>query len=81
MTDVTNIFRTFWNKRKNSVRTVFSKTLEFYLNALKFDPQKILEGLTEEITILKREMEERKKIQTENLLSWMERISLSKEQY
>ena len=38
LTDVANIFRAFWYKHQNDSRTVFTNTLEFYLDALKFDP-------------------------------------------
>ena len=38
LNDVAKIFRVFWDKHQHGGRTVFSKTLEFYLDALKFDP-------------------------------------------
>jgi hypothetical protein len=38
LTELVNIFRAFLDKHQNSKRTVFSLTLEFYLDALKFDP-------------------------------------------
>jgi hypothetical protein len=54
LTELTNIFGAFWDKHQYGGRTVFFRTLEFYMDALKFDPLKILAGLTEEIAILKR---------------------------
>ena len=38
LSDVANIFRAYWEKHQNGGRTVFSKKLEFYLDALRFDP-------------------------------------------
>jgi hypothetical protein len=38
LTDVSNIFRAFLDEHQNSGGTVYCKTLEFYLDALKIDP-------------------------------------------
>jgi hypothetical protein len=37
---------------------VFTKSLEFYLEALKYESQTVIDGLDEEIAFLKKEMVE-----------------------
>ena len=39
---------------------MFTKTLEFYLEALKYESKTVMDGLEEEITLLKKEMEKLK---------------------
>ena len=52
-----DILKVFQNKHEKR-RTVFNKTLDFYLDALsKFDFPKITEALDEEIQALKKEIE------------------------
>jgi hypothetical protein len=38
LSDVAKIFRVFWEKHQDSGRTIFTKSLNVYLDALKFDP-------------------------------------------
>jgi hypothetical protein len=58
---------------------VFIKTVGFYLDGLQFDSGKVLGGLDDEIEAVKIEMEQMHQLNLEELKSWMERISLSKE--
>ena len=51
------IFSAFQDKHQAEGRPVFTKSIEFYLKALKFESQHILSGLEEEIDLLKRDME------------------------
>jgi hypothetical protein len=55
--DVENILSAFQDRHQADDKPVFTKTLEFYLKALKFESHSILSGLEEEINIMKREME------------------------
>ena len=54
-----NIFKAFVKKHELNGRTVFIKTLQFYLDSLEeFDFAKILAALKEEIKATKRAIEE-----------------------
>ena len=57
LADLANIFSAFQAKHQDNGRPVFTRTIEFYLKALKFESNQILGGLEEEINILKRDME------------------------
>ena len=67
LADVAKILSAFQGKNQADGRPVFTRTLEFYLKALKFESQSILGGLEEEINILKREMEKIKKARLERI--------------
>ena len=49
LADVVKILRDFQNKHGADGKTVFAKTLQFYLDALKFDPQIVMAALNQEI--------------------------------
>ena len=52
-----NILRDFQNKHGAGGKTVFAKTLQFYLDELKFDPKIIMAALEQEIQVIKNELE------------------------
>jgi hypothetical protein len=54
---VAKILSAFQGQHQADSRPVFTKSLEFYLKALKIESQQILDGLEEEIGTLKSEME------------------------
>ena len=61
------ILSAFQGQHQADGRPVFTKSLEFYLKALKFESQQILGGLEEEINILKSEMEKLNKARLERI--------------
>ena len=68
LTEMAKIFRAFEKKYEVGGRTVFTKTLKFYLDALsQFDLQKIKDGLEEEVRLMKSEMDEMTKIKVEKI--------------
>ena len=54
LADAENEFRDFQKNHEVFGRKVFTKTLDYYLNALKFDSGKAMDGLDEEIQVNKR---------------------------
>ena len=60
---------------------VFTKKLDFYLDALKINSEKVMGGLDDEISTSMREMEHRQKLNLEKIKSLMERFSLSEEEF
>ena len=80
LADMKSIFKDYNDKNQEDGRPVFIKTLEFYLNELKFDSDKVMGGLDEEIKSLKREMEQMKDLNLDKMESWTKSISFSKEQ-
>ena len=58
LTDVANIFKAFQQKHEAGGRQVFTKTLNFYLDAFKFDSNTAMDGLEEEINVMKRLVEQ-----------------------
>jgi hypothetical protein len=67
LADVAKILSAFQDQNQADGRLGFSKSLEFYLKALKFESQKILDGLEEEIDTLKSEMEKLNKARLERI--------------
>jgi hypothetical protein len=57
LADVVKIFSHFKDKHEAGGRKVFSNTLEYYLEALKFDGKKVMDGLDKEVEFMKSEME------------------------
>ena len=57
LTDAANIFRAFQKKHEAGGRQVFTKNLEYYLDALRFDFGTAMTGLDEEIKVMKRLVE------------------------
>ena len=58
LADAENEFRAFQKKNEIGDRRVFTKTLEYYVDALKFNSGKAMAGLNDEIEVLKRLIEE-----------------------
>ena len=58
LADVANIFRAFQQKHAAGGRRVFTKTLDYYLDAVKCDSAKAMAGLDEEIQVMKRLLEQ-----------------------
>ena len=70
------LFRDFVKKHAAAGRAVFIKNLDFYLDSLnEFDYKTILAALDEEIKALKREMEERTKIEVDKINNFREFMS------
>ena len=55
--ELIGMLKTFQAKHEAEGRTVFTHTLEFYLNALRFEPKKINLGLDEELRVVQRELD------------------------
>ncbi len=55
--NVVKLLRNFQNKHGAGGKSVLNKTLQFYLNALKFDPQIIMAALDNEIEVIQTELE------------------------
>ena len=79
LTDAANIFRAFQKKHEAGSKQVFTKKLDYYLDALKFDSSIALAGLDEEIMFIQRRIDEtnearlaRIKIIKENMQKFME---------
>ena len=60
---------------------MLSKTLGHYLNDLRYDPNKVLHDLDEEIQVNKSETELHKQAKAEEVKVFMQKISLSKEEF
>ena len=72
-TEMAILFKTFVKKHEVNGRTVFIKTLQFYLESLEeFDFGKILEGLEEEIKVTKRQIEETTKMEMIRIKNFQE---------
>ncbi len=69
----------FHNKEKAECRRGFAKTLDYYLNELKFNHVKIIEGLNEEINLVEKEMERINTLNLDELAILMDRVWLSNE--
>ncbi len=54
LAETLSIFKDFNNKNLEDGKSVFTKTFGFYQNGLKFDSDKLMVGLDEEIVALKR---------------------------
>ena len=48
---------------------MFTRTLEFYLEALKYESKTVMDGLEEEIVLLKKEMEKLRQLRLERIKS------------
>ena len=46
---------------------MFTRTLEFYLEALKYESKTVMDGLEEEIALLKKEMEKLRQLRLERI--------------
>jgi len=79
LAELSKIIREFDEKNSEDGKPVFTKKVGFYLDGLQFDSGKILGGLDDEIKAVKSEMEQMHQLNLEELKSWMERFSISKE--
>ena len=86
LTDAVNILRAFQKKHEAGSKQVFTKKLDYYLDALKFDSSIALAGLDEEIMFMQRRIDEtnearlaRIKIIQENMQKSMEQPNMIKE--
>ena len=72
-TEMENMLKEFDQKHKDGGRPVFIKSLKFYLDCLNgFELKKMMAGLEEEITTLKREMEEMQKSKVDMIKNFKE---------
>ena len=60
LADAENDFKTFRTKHQAEGRQIFAKTVSFFVDAFKFDSQKVTAALDEEIDAMKRKIEETK---------------------
>ena len=67
LADAAKIFKAFQKKHEVTGRQVFTRRLDFYLDALKFDAGKSIAGLDEEIDFFKRLID-----QTNNQMLFLE---------
>ena len=58
LADAVNIFKAYQKKHEAGGKQVFTKTLDYYLDALKFDYDKVMAGLDDEIKVMKGLIEE-----------------------
>ena len=58
LADAAKIFKAFQKKHETGGKQVFTKKLDYYLDALKFDSGKTMAGLDEEIEVMKRSIEQ-----------------------
>ena len=56
LADVIGLFKGVKSTYEAKSKQIFTKTVDFYLDALKFDASKVLAGLDDEIKVLKQEM-------------------------
>jgi hypothetical protein len=56
--EASNIIISLQKKFEAEGKPGLSKTVDFYLKELKFDPKNVMEGLDEEITAIKMETEQ-----------------------
>jgi hypothetical protein len=64
---VLSFLKEFSKKNENCGRTFFTKTLEYYLEALKFDSGKVMNGLDEEIIASNKELEKINKLKLDRI--------------
>ena len=58
LADAENDFRAFSQRHEAGGRQVFTKTLNYYVDALQFDSGKAMAGLDEEIEVMKSLIDE-----------------------
>ena len=56
LADAVNILKDFDNKNRVDGKIVFTQTLQFYLDALKFDQKIVTAALDQEIEAIKKEL-------------------------
>ena len=75
-TEMSTLFRDFVKKHEAAGRAVFMKDIGFYLDSInEFDYKTILAALDDEIKALKREMEDRTKIELEKIKNFQDFVS------
>ena len=67
--DAVKLLTDFQIKHGAGGKTVFSQTLQFYLDALKFDPKIIVIALENEINVIKSELDKIKQLRMDRIKS------------
>lgn len=58
LADLEEIFKTFQdNNEEEDGKNIFAKTLDYHLDGLKFNPHRVVNGLDEEISLVRRELQ------------------------
>ena len=78
--EVEDILTGLDKKHKTEGKPGLTKTIDFYIKELKFDPKTVMEGLDEEIKAVKTKTDEVNLMHVSKIKSLMERISQSKEE-
>ena len=65
--DAANILTNLQKKYEAEGKPGLAKTLNFYLNELIFDPQKVINSLDEEVELMKKVMDEEHKLNVEKI--------------
>ena len=51
------ILKTFQDDNEEDGKNIFAKTIDYHLDGLKFDPNRVVNGLDEEIALVNSEMQ------------------------
>ena len=51
------ILKTFQDDNEEDGKNIFAKTIDYHLDGLKFDPNRVVNGLDEEIALVKSELQ------------------------
>ena len=57
LADLEEILKTFQDDNEEDGKNIFAKTIDYHLDGLKFDPNRVVNGLDEEIALVKSEMQ------------------------
>ena len=57
LSDLEEILRTAQDNYEKDGTHIFAKTLDYHLDGLKFDPNRVINGLDEEIALVRREIQ------------------------
>jgi predicted RNase H-like nuclease (RuvC/YqgF family) len=69
LADVAKLLSDFETENQVDGKPVFSRTLKFYLDAIRFESKPIIDGLDEEIANVKREMDKTQDIRLKRIKS------------
>ena len=69
LADVWKLFSEFYNENQDDGKPVFSRSLQFYLDATKFESKMVIDGLDEDIVNLKRELDKTKELRLARIKS------------
>ena len=67
LAQIEKMFKDFQSEHEADGMPVFTKKLDFYLEALKFNSDKVMGGLDDEISASMREIEEKQKLNHEKI--------------